>query len=112
MTKQLIRAGFAALLESEPDITVVGQAGTGAEAVEQVSQHRPDVVLMDIRMPGSDGLWATELIQYPARSYRDSSSASPWPPPPHRATAALPVPRRASSSAACRAMRPPLDPIG
>ena len=60
--QQLIRAGFAALLESEPDITVVGQAGTGAEAVEQVSRHRPDVVLMDIRMPNGDGLWATEQI--------------------------------------------------
>ncbi|MDJ0376565.1 response regulator transcription factor [Cryobacterium sp. PH31-L1] len=60
--QQLIRAGFAALLESEPDITVVGQAGTGTEAVEQVSRHRPDVVLMDIRMPSGDGLWATEQI--------------------------------------------------
>lgn len=60
--QQLIRAGFAALLESEPDITVVGQAGTGTEAVELVSQHRPDVVLMDIRMPNGDGLWATEQI--------------------------------------------------
>jgi DNA-binding NarL/FixJ family response regulator len=60
--QQLIRAGFVALLESEPDIMVVGPAGTGAEAVEQVSQQRPDVVLMDIRMPGGDGLWATEQI--------------------------------------------------
>jgi DNA-binding NarL/FixJ family response regulator len=60
--QQLIRAGFAALLESEPDITVVGQAGTGTEAVDEVSRHRPDVVLMDIRMPSGDGLWATEQI--------------------------------------------------
>ncbi|MBG6215380.1 MAG: response regulator transcription factor [Cryobacterium sp.] len=60
--QQLIRAGFAALLESEADIAVVGQAGTGREAVDQVTRHRPDVVLMDIRMPNGDGLWATEQI--------------------------------------------------
>lgn len=60
--QQLIRAGFAALLESEPDIDVAGQAATGREAVEQVTRHRPDVVLMDIRMPDGDGLWATEQI--------------------------------------------------
>ena len=60
--QQLIRAGFAALLESEPDIEVVGQAATGREAVHQVTEHRPDVVLMDIRMPDGDGLWATEQI--------------------------------------------------
>lgn len=60
--QQLIRAGFRALLESEPDFDVVAEAATGAEAVEQVTRHRPDVVLMDIRMPGGDGLWATERI--------------------------------------------------
>jgi DNA-binding NarL/FixJ family response regulator len=60
--QQLIRAGFRALLESEPDFEVVGEAATGAEALAQVSRHRPDVVLMDIRMPGGDGLWATEQI--------------------------------------------------
>jgi len=60
--QQLIRAGFRSLLESEPDLEVVADAGTGAEAVEQVTRLRPDVVLMDIRMPGGDGLWATEQI--------------------------------------------------
>ncbi|TFD49022.1 response regulator transcription factor [Cryobacterium frigoriphilum] len=60
--QQLIRAGFAALLESESDIEVVGQAATGRQAVELVTRHRPDVVLMDIRMPDGDGLWATEQI--------------------------------------------------
>jgi len=48
--QQLIRAVFAALLASEPDIAVVGQAVTGREAVRQVTRHCPDVVLMDIRM--------------------------------------------------------------
>ena len=60
--QQLIRAGFRALLEAEPDIDVVGEAATGADAVAQIREHRPDVALMDIRMPEGDGLWATEQI--------------------------------------------------
>jgi len=60
--QQLIRGGFRSLLESESDIEVVGEAGTGVEAVTLVTAQRPDVVLMDIRMPDGDGLWATEQI--------------------------------------------------
>ena len=60
--QQLIRGGFRSLLESEDDIEVVGEAGTGVEAVALVTAQRPDVVLMDIRMPDGDGLWATEQI--------------------------------------------------
>ena len=60
--QQLIRGGFRSLLEAEPDIDVVGEAGTGAEAVAMVAATIPDVVLMDIRMPDGDGLWATEQI--------------------------------------------------
>jgi DNA-binding NarL/FixJ family response regulator len=60
--QQLIRAGFRSLLEAEPDIEVVGEAGTGTEAVALVRATKPDVVLMDIRMPEGDGLWATEQI--------------------------------------------------
>jgi DNA-binding NarL/FixJ family response regulator len=60
--QQLIRGGFRSLLEAEPDIEIVGEAGSGAEAVALVSATRPDVVLMDIRMPDGDGLWATEQI--------------------------------------------------
>ena len=60
--QQLIRGGFRSLLESEADIEVVGEAGTGAEAVALVTALKPDVVLMDIRMPDGDGLWATEQI--------------------------------------------------
>jgi DNA-binding NarL/FixJ family response regulator len=60
--QQLIRGGFRSLLEAEPDIEVVGEAGTGREAVTLVSREKPDVVLMDIRMPDGDGLWATEQI--------------------------------------------------
>ncbi|NYF10924.1 DNA-binding NarL/FixJ family response regulator [Leifsonia sp. AK011] len=60
--QQLIRAGFRSLLEAEPDIEIVGEAGTAAEAVSVVTRTRPDVVLMDIRMPDGDGLWATEQL--------------------------------------------------
>ena len=58
----LVRAGFRALLDSEPDIEVVAEAGDGAEAVQLARGARPDVVLMDIRMPGTDGLAATRAI--------------------------------------------------
>jgi DNA-binding NarL/FixJ family response regulator len=58
----LVRAGFRALLESEADIEVVGEAGDGAHAVRLAQQLLPDVVLMDIRMPGVDGLVATRQI--------------------------------------------------
>ena len=60
--QQLIRAGFRSLLSAEPDLTVVGEAATGREAVALVKRTVPDVVLMDIRMPDGDGLWATEQI--------------------------------------------------
>lgn len=64
--QQLIRAGFRALLDAESDIEVVGEAATGEEAVRVVRDVRPDVVLMDIRMPAGDGLWATrELVADP-----------------------------------------------
>jgi DNA-binding NarL/FixJ family response regulator len=58
----LVRAGFASLLDGEPDIEVVGEAGDGAEAIASAQRLVPDVVLMDIRMPGTDGLAATEAI--------------------------------------------------
>jgi DNA-binding NarL/FixJ family response regulator len=65
--QNLIRAGFRSLLEAEKDIEVVGEAGTGSEIVALVKAQRPDVVLMDIRMPDGDGLWATEQIVADAR---------------------------------------------
>jgi DNA-binding NarL/FixJ family response regulator len=58
----LVRAGFRALLDAQPDIEVVGEAGDGAAAVGEVRRLIPDVVLMDIRMPGTDGLEATRTI--------------------------------------------------
>lgn len=58
----LIRSGVRAILDLEPDLTVVGEAATGEQAVELARSLRPDVVIMDVRMPEGDGLWATEQI--------------------------------------------------
>lgn len=58
----ILRAGLKALLATYPDIEVVGEASDGAEAIQQVKAHKPDIVLMDISMPGMNGLTATRYI--------------------------------------------------
>ncbi|MEV4775551.1 response regulator transcription factor [Microbacterium sp. LWH12-1.2] len=66
--QELIRVGFRMVLEAEPDIVVVGEAGDGNAAIAEAALLQPDVVLMDIRMPGLDGIAATEAIvrEHPA----------------------------------------------
>ena len=59
---EVVRAGFAALLDTQPDFTVLGTAEDGAQAVAACRELRPDVVLMDVRMPGTDGIEATRQI--------------------------------------------------
>jgi DNA-binding NarL/FixJ family response regulator len=76
----LVRAGFRMILEQQPDIEVVAEAADGDVAVRLARRQRPDVVLMDIRMPGSDGLEATRrLLDEPGT---DRSAAAPSTHPP------------------------------
>jgi DNA-binding NarL/FixJ family response regulator len=60
--QELVRSGFATILNAEPDITVVGEASDGAEAIDTAVALGPDVVLMDVRMPGLDGIAAATAI--------------------------------------------------
>jgi DNA-binding NarL/FixJ family response regulator len=58
----VVREGLRGMLDAEPDLTVIGEAGSGEEAVALALAERPDVILMDLRMPGLDGAGATEKI--------------------------------------------------
>ncbi|MGY1744054.1 response regulator [Blastococcus sp. SYSU D00695] len=60
--QQMVRAGFRMVIDSQPDLTVVGEAGTGDDAVRLLARTPADVVLMDVRMPGTDGIEATRRV--------------------------------------------------
>src|SRR5688572_26209916 len=68
--QEVVRAGFGALLDTQPDFTVVGTAADGVEAVRLCAERHPDVVLMDVRMPTMDGIEATTLITAAAEAPR------------------------------------------
>jgi DNA-binding NarL/FixJ family response regulator len=78
--QELVRLGFCVILDAADGITVVGEAANGEAAVSQVAAHAPDVVLMDIRMPGMDGLEATRLITRGAAAPRSAGSGPATPP--------------------------------
>ena len=85
--QELVRLGFCVILDAADGITVVGEAANGEAAVSQVAAHAPDVVLIDIRMPGMDGLEATRVI-------------TRGPATPHSASSGPATPRSASSGPA------------
>ncbi len=74
--QELVRTGFRLFLETQDDLEVVGEAGDGAEAIERARELRPDVVLMDIRMPRTDGIEATARLARVPASSRDRECSS------------------------------------
>ena len=97
----LVRDGFGMILDAQDDIEVVGNAADGHEAVEQARSLSPDVILMDIRMPGLDGIEATRRLSADAAGGPRVLMLTTW---PRRSPAAS---SRTSCAGPCRARRRP-----
>jgi len=87
----MVRAGFRMIVESQTDMRIAGEAGDGQEAIDLVNRERPDVILMDVRMPRLDGIAATRQVAditqgrhpHPRTSSTSTCSTRSRPAPPH-----------------------------